>query len=837
MEAMDTIDRYRALLEMTGAIMFIVHQPDGRIIEASQAAEQAYRYPREQLLSLTWQDLMITEEADPSTRIAKISVPLRDVAVDGEQPRKPRRVEAMHRRGDGTPFPVEVNAMTAEAREEQVSLYLITDITHRKRREHVTKLLRTLDGRILANQPVEEVLGFAAAELVRIFAIPLVWIGSQETDGSMRLLASAGPGQSYVQGVSFRWDEGSMGDVVRDGEPRTLDLTDPTLGEKFRRAQAAGLKQVLAVPLKVSEEIVGTLNLYSRDPDPFDVATIQEALSLADHIGVTLLTARQQQMIRLQATALTTAANAVVITNRDGVIEWVNPAFTVLTGYTPEEVRGKRPSILRSDSHTDLFYQQMWQTILAGEVWHGYVRNRHRDGSSYVEEMTITPVHDASGVITHFVAVKQDITERRRQEERIAYLATHDFLTGLSNRIGLNDRLEQAVKRAQRGSAAALLLLDLDNFKVVNDTVGHPAGDQLLIEIGRMMSERVRQVDSVARLGGDEFAILLEDLTPSQVYEIAELLRAALDSFRFSWGEHVFKVTASMGIAMIDRSLSAGEVVALADAALYEAKHGGKNRVALRSAADDGDQNLAASRLVARIKESIAAERYEIHYQPVASLETGEVQHVEALVRIRDEQGELIEPEQFIAKAERLGLMPAIDRYVIRQAIGYLSRKPQVQVSINLSGLTLGESDLVDYIRQILRETGVEPSRVCFEVAEQTALLDVANTEAWIRQMKALGCRIALDDFGSRFGSRSYLQALPVDYIKLDGSFTRDLDASTANRALTKAMIDLARLVGTEIIAEQVETESDARVLRALGVEYGQGYLWGRPVPERPSAK
>lgn len=689
------------------------------------------------------------------------------------------------------------------------------------RTERGQRFLRQLDESILADQPLEAILGLAVTELVRLFDLSLVWIGSYEPDGAIRILAAAGDATPSLEAsrALLRWDQGAQADVLQSDRPQWVTLSQ---GEA---AWSGGAKHALLVPMKCGDRVVGSLNLCLCGSQPIDPTTQGDMVDLAGQLSISLQIAQRQQLVRLQSAVLHATEHAVLIADRTGVVQWINPAFTRLTGYQPEEVCGRNPSSLQP-----LHDPKMWQAVESGQAWRGSATHHRRDGSTYIAEITLTTVKDAAGQITHFVAVAEDVTKQRQQAEQIAFLATHDVLTGLYNRSGLAERLDRAVRQGQHGRPSTLVMIDLDNFKLVNDTVGHQAGDQLLVSVARVLAQ-VCHHDWVARLGGDEFCILLEGKGLREGLDLCERLRAAVNDHRFTWGDQVFTLTLSAGLALYDGTLSADQVMAQADAALYEAKRMGKNRIAVGSRSLGLSENLATANWIARIKDAIATGRFEIHYQPVTRLETGEPWHVEALVRMREEGGRIIPPGHFIPIAERFGFMPDIDRFVIRDAFRTLAAHPEMQMFINLSGLTLSDTNLEEFVRQMIVDFGVQPAHICFEVTETVALLDMAHVRERMSRIRSLGCRFALDDFGSGFASFAYLRSLPVDYVKLDGSYTRDLSGNTTNRALTKAVIDVAHVLGKEVIAEQVEQHSDAEVLHQLGAEYGQGFLWGRPAP------
>ena len=716
------------------------------------------------------------------------------------------------------------------------------DITDRKRDEEIVRLQHETERSLLRREGLDAIFGRICTRVAGFFDFPVVWIGLKVPDGRIEPRAVAGEAAGFVTGSTFRWDEspegrGPSGEAVRTGKTVYVDgLGDQRVAPWKEGAMASGLGAALSVPLVVGERILGVLSCYARGSEAFRGGAVVPITRIADQAALSLLEAEQLERIELQTAALEATANAVVITDRDGRVEWVNRAFSDLTGFRLEDVLGETPRMLKSGIQSDFYYEKMWETILGGHVWRGELYNRRKDGSVYVEEQTITPVTGTDGAIRHFVAVKQDVTQRRKTEERIRYLALHDPLTDLGNRRSVEESLERVVARARRGTPGSLVLLDLDHFKVVNDTLGHAAGDTVLVELAHLLGTLRRPGDEIARLGGDEFVLVLEGIPGEAGRMVAERLRQAIHEHRFDVGGRRFDLGASVGVVPIDGRLNAAALLALADSALYSAKERGRNRVVLVDASASPTPLSEASVWASRVKDALRDRRFVLAYQPIFRLATGRAAHYEALIRLRDDSEALVAPGMFLPAAEQFGLLPQLDNWVVDQVLGLLKVREDVEIFVNLSGASLGEEGHLLSIEERIRESGIGPGRLAFEVTETTAVRDMIAAREWMRRLRDLGCRFALDDFGIGFSSFSYLQSLPADYVKIDGSFIRDLDTNLANQALVKAIDTVAHTLGKETIAEQVENPGSVDILRKLGVEFAQGFSLGEPKPELPVA-
>lgn len=448
--------------------------------------------------------------------------------------------------------------------------------------------------------------------------------------------------------------------------------------------------------------------------------------------------------------------------------------------------------------------------------------------------LTAAPLYDRKGEFAGAIETIRDISERKRMESQLQYLAYFDSLTNIPNRYSLERNLIQVLVRAKHGGSSALLFIDLDNFKIVNDTLGHAAGDEILIALVSILKEHLQKDELLFRFGGDEFAVLLEGAGIEHALVVAERLRRAVDEGELclNMRQTCFNLTISIGIVTVDGTLDFHKILSCADAALHAAKDSGRNKVVVLQPDEDITVSLAkTNELISLIKNSLKENRFVLFFQPVVNLANGKVTHYEVLVRIKDETGQLIMPGLFIAVAERFGLMHQIDRWVVQSSFKVLQKFSDMNIFINLSGASLGDESLLELIESQILEQDLEPRRVGFEITETAAVKDMVRAERWIRRIKGLGCSFALDDFGMGFSSFSYLRMLPVDFLKIDGTFIRELDQDPTHRALVQAISVVANTLGKKTIAEFVENKDILRILQEMGINYGQGYHFGKPAP------
>ncbi|KTT39310.1 diguanylate cyclase [Pseudomonas oryzihabitans] len=557
-----------------------------------------------------------------------------------------------------------------------------------------------------------------------------------------------------------------------------------------------------------------------------------------------LTTALYEEKERLQVT-LASIADAVLTTDVEGRILFLNPVAEQLTGWTLADAQGRpHEEVFRiHDSQSDAklpspvtrcLQEQTITSLDEGAVL------LSRQGDRHEVQDSAAPVRTVDGRIIGAVLVFQNVTHARNLQRELSYNASHDALTGLYNRLKFEQELEDAWQQVQAGTTQhALCFIDLDRFKVVNDSAGHAAGDLLLRELGTLLRDSLRGSDAVARIGGDEFALLLRDCDLVQAEAVAEKLIASIGAVRFNWQDRVYDVGASAGIVAITaETLSPAELMSQADVACYTAKHAGRNRAALyRAGSEDVERQHREILMASGLREALEQHRFELHAQPiVATRDSGsDEQHVELLLRLRDVQGQLISPATFIPAAERFGLMSSIDRWVVRQVlvelVPWLQERPQLRVGINLSGNSLSDPEFLPELLELIAASPLDPQRLLFELTETAVINKLSVASQLISQVRERGCRIALDDFGAGLSSFTYLKNFRVDYVKIDGSFVRNLDQDPLDRAIVESINQVAHHLGAETIAEFVESRATFELLGSIGVDYAQGYALGKPIP------
>lgn len=522
----------------------------------------------------------------------------------------------------------------------------------------------------------------------------------------------------------------------------------------------------------------------------------------------------------------------VLVTNHDGLIEYVNPAFEKKTGYQAKEMLGHKPQLISSGQHDAAFYKNLWSTISSGEVFRSQFINRNKAGQLFYEEKTITPLKNDQGRITHYVSTGKDITEQIEAQERLHHMAHHDVLTGLPNRALLADRLNHTLARARRNETlVAVLLMDLDRFKTINDSLGHNIGDILLKTVANRLRECLRNSDSIARLGGDEFVSVLEGV--DGVHDVTVVLEKILKVIAqpFYVEGYVLQTSASIGVTLYpfdDDDIET--LLKSADTAMYRAKKAGGNTYAFFT----NSMSQQASRrqvMESQLRHALERQQFTLHYQPRIDLRVGRATGVEALLRWHNPDTRPVSPAEFIPVLEETGLILTVGEWVLRtacrdhQAMAEAG-DPSLRVSVNLSPRQFQQVGLVDTVAQILQETGFDPRRLELEITENLLIDNIDEVISTLCSLHDLGIHIAIDDFGTGYSALSYLKRFPIDVLKVDRAFVQDLTDGPDNVEIVKAIIAMAHSLRMEVVAEGVETQEQLQLLQELACEEIQGYLF-----------
>lgn len=530
----------------------------------------------------------------------------------------------------------------------------------------------------------------------------------------------------------------------------------------------------------------------------------------------------------------------IAIVDLDGRFTEVNAAFSRLTGYPADQLQGTSfRSITHPDDH-EISDDRFQQLLRRGQTISFDKRYLHAAGHTIWASVHSRLVRHADGRPLHLITMIEDVTDRREFEHKLRYMADHDPLTGLFNRRRFENEVDRQVAHSQRyGGGGAVLMLDLDHFKYTNDSLGHRAGDELIVAVAKLLRGLLRETDTLARIGGDEFALLLPQAAEEEARIVGEKLLEGLRGEAVAFGRRKRRLTASMGIALIGGSgadLTADDLLVSADLALYDAKEAGRD--ALRVFANE-EQREARMRArvtwVERIQAALEDDGFVLYAQPIVDLRTRLVTRHELLLRMRAEDGDLIPPGAFLYVAERYGLVNEIDRWVVRRAIGLIRQAREagreLRLEVNISGLSLGDEELLALIERELAQAEINPGNLIFEVTETAAVSNIVAAREFAERVCALGCRFALDDFGAGYGSFYYLKHLPFDYVKIDGEFVRNCVDSETDQLVVQAVVQIARGLGKQTIAEFVEDGATIGVLERFGVDYAQGYHIGRPAP------
>ncbi|MFA7430035.1 MAG: EAL domain-containing protein [Rhodospirillaceae bacterium] len=740
-------------------------------------------------------------------------------------------------RNDGSRVPVDLTVSTVTLGGRSLHVALVRDVSQQQMKQRLDAFLNSLDGKAYRLRTPDALGAEVCAELAEVFEVSLSAVAERRPDGTMvlRHVYGAADAPALWEALDRLVGAGAqtsaeVEQLFADGAPRIVTELPAPL-DRYQWATLLGLQG--------TKGMRGVVVLAGGERPP-DEGCLQQMSAAVGRLGAAYQAVADQQQLRLQGTAMAAAANAIFITDIGGHIEWVNEAFTRLSGFQPDEVIGQSPSVLRSGMQDETFYRQLWDTIQAGHVWRGELIERRKDGSLYSVEQTVAPILDEDGRVAHFVAVHEDVTSRKEAEQRVVYLANYDMLTRLPNRVQFRDRLYEAVteRRNTRGTLA-VLFIDLDKFQRVNDTLGHDVGDQLLMTVAsRINAAAAADADTIARIGGDEFAIIQTRLPNNEA--AASLARKVIDAVRkpVDLDGIEVQVGANVGIAIFPQDGDDPDhLIKNADMAMYRAIRSETEEYFFFSNEMNDEARLRLG-LEGDLRKAVENGDLELYYQPQMDVKTRRIVGVEALMRWNHPVQGMISPANFIPVAEDSGLILPMGEWVLREAIRQVQEwhdadLPPITMAINISAVQFRQQDLVGHLRRTLDSTGCDPSRVELELTESMLMQDASGAVRILQELSDIGAKLAIDDFGTGYSSLSYLKQFPVDKLKLDQSFVHHLPGDTNDAVIARATINLGHSLGLEVIAEGVETEEQFAYLKAEGCDVVQGFLFGRPMPAK----
>ena len=839
---------FRSLAQGIPDIVTVL-DPDNRIVYQNEAGETVLGFSHGQLLQVKGLSLVHPEDVPLAQRI------LQDAF---SHPEKFQEATLRIRHKDGAWHSLRIKGRgLPDIPQGPLAIFSGQDETERIRQEQhirmLSRLYATLSG--VNSAVIHATSGLALYEAICRVAVdagemPLAWVGVVDRQSHAVVpVAKAGAEIGCLEGIQISIDDipagrGPAGTAVREKRLRFINdvATDSSMEPWRDRLLQRDFRSCAALPLLQGNEVVAVFCLYSREPGFFDSQQVRLLEELAadisycqDAIAKEAQRRQAEQELRKLSRAVEQGASGVFILDSRGRVEYVNPKFTQITGYTAEQCLGRGYRFLLPKAFDKALRRDIWHNLRAGKEWHGELTALRKEGTAYWSVLTFAPIRDEAEAITHYVGLVEDITELKETQSHLQHLTYYDPLTGLPNRAHFLDRTAQALASAQRsGSSAAVLFLDLDRFKNINDTLGYSAGNRLLQEAAGRLTANLRQEDTVARLTGDEFAVLLPRIgDPETPAETADRLLAVLAS-PFAIADTPIYVSASIGIALFPADATDPDtLIQRADTALHEAKiQGGRFHFFTP------ELNLRISRkleLEQALKRGLERREFLVHYQPQVKLQTGQVTGVEALVRWNRGGPELVPPAEFIPVAEETGLIEALGAFVLEQAcadakIWHSQHHLPLRVAVNLSGRQF-QKDLLARISGILDRTQLDPRYLELELTDSILMGDAGDILSLLNSLKWLGITLSIDDFGTGYSSLSYLKRFPIDKLKIDQSFVHNMADDADARIITAAIIGMGHTLRLTVIAEGVEGEAQRRLLLEHGCDEAQGYYFARPMP------
>lgn len=665
-----------------------------------------------------------------------------------------------------------------------------------------------------------------------------VWIGI--VDDELKIVSTCGDVEDLLNSVKksvlskITEGVGPCGKAYTTGEifinnDTEVEIEPAELKEAMLRK---GFLSSVAVPLWQGGKVVGIMNLYAGDRNFFDEEVAELVKKIVDQLSFALDFIEKEEELNRFSLAIEQTSDWVLITDENGIVQYANPAVEEITGYKRTEIIGKRPNLFKSGKHSERFYKTLWETILSGKTFRSVFINRRKDGRLFYIDQTITPIKDVEGNIVGFVATGKDITQERELEERLNYFAYYDPVTELPNRSNFMERLAfYAARTKMSGKGFAVLIVDVNRFKYINDTYGYHVGDNILKEIGRRIRESLRPGDVVARMGSDEFGITLIDLARKE--DIPRVISKVLSSMEepFSINGEELRITVSIGVAVFpDDGEDPEELVRKAELALAHAKE--RFTSSYQFFTEEMNTRITEFMLLEKhLAGALEKGEYVLYYQPCYNLESMEVHAAEALIRWKSEDLGLVPPSRFINVLEQTGLIVEVGDWVLREVCRKI-KELNLPISVNVSPVQFKREDFSERVIEIVEESGIDGGMLILEITESTIMEDVEFTKRSLEILKEKGIGVAIDDFGTGYSSLAYLKLLPVDALKIDTSFIVDIDRDPSDKAIVNAIIQLAKSLDLRTTAEGIENETHLQILKEMGCDFGQGYYPSRPLEE-----
>ena len=822
--------RYRTLFEDSHAITLIIDPDRLVIVDANQAAFEFYGYTREELLGRPVASFTVSNDEDEVAAVAE-ALRSRVGVMRGPQKLADGRIRDTV---------IYLGAVTIDGRELLYAICL--DVTRERQARKLSELAGQVDESLLSGALSRDIIPMICGRLAPIYRLGLAWVAARQKDGTLKVYADGPEAERLVQGLPLLPNESvdaesPVGEAMRTGRVVSFRNEDLKNRDWQWRLDDAGFSGGAVFPMRTDNQSIGALVLLTQPGDTLNEPLLKTLEPVANRLSLVYQNAARQQRMRLQAAAMKAAANGIFIVNRTGTIESVNDAILAMTGYRSEDLLGQPPSKLRSGTGQSTFYEDLWRSLRAGDTWRGEVLICRRDGKLMAVNEIVAPIADEHGAIGHFVIVHEDLTARRRAEERSTYLAGHDPLTKLPNRTMFRDRLSESTSRAAVDRhSVGLIHVDLDNFKEFNDIRGHDFGDLLLYEVARRIEGAMGPSDIAARIGSDEFGIILNGAgVPERLTTVTDGISGAVQDIREVAGQ-VVRLSVSQGAALYP---SDGEdddaLIRCADVALGLARAGdpGECRYYAR---EMGEELTAKVSLRAELRRAIENDEFRLVYQPQVDMRGGMIVGAEALLRWESPSRGMVSPGVFMPVAEESGLIVPIGDWILEDVcrqIGVWRRTGvgNIKVAVNISAVQLYSGHLPDQIAETLARHDVPGHLLEIELTETVLFHEALNVTDQFARLNAMGVRLAIDDFGTGYSSLTYLRRFPVSKLKIDMAFVAGMTTNPSDLAIVRAVISLCKGLGINAIAEGVEMPDQVRALSDLGCDQVQGYICGRPLP------